>query len=492
MADIVDWLLGLIWSNWLVGLILIAAVWFTIRLRAVQFRRIPDMFRLMVHGRSSDAGVSSFQSLSMSLANRVGMGNIGGVATAIAFGGPGALFWMWAVALLGAATSFIECTLGQIYKERDHTGKYRGGPAFYIEKGMGQRWFGLLFAGVAVVAMILLPTVQANGISSAMNTAWNLNPWIVAVGVVIVVAFIIVGGVKRIASFAAAVVPFMAVGYILLALVVIGANASEVPAMFGLIFRSAFGLDATFGAMIGLAIQWGVQRGVYSNEAGQGNGPHHAAAAEVSHPAKQGLVQAAAVYIDTLLVCSATGLMILSTGMYRVFEGGSADGAVIFVGNDAVAEAEAGPAFTQAALNSLFSGLGATFVAIALLFFALTTLIAYYYIAETNFTYLVRRSSNPRVQAVGIRFVQLAILIAAAWGSVASGSEAWALGDIAVGMMAWLNIIAILILQQPAVKTLADYDRQRRQGKDPEFDPVAAGVKNATFWEERQRVKDPA
>lgn len=476
----------LVWSNGLIALCLLAGLYFSLRLRFVQVRLLGDMVRQVVKGDSSAEGVSSFQALAMSLAGRVGTGNIAGVATAIAFGGPGAVFWMWTVAFLGASTSFIECALGQVYKERDEqSGSYRGGPAYYIEKAMGQKWYAMLFAGVTVIAMgFLLPGVQANGITSAMDSAWGLDPKITALGIIIALAFIVVGGVKRIATFASLVVPFMAIAYIALTAVVLVVHWDTVPSSIALIFRSAFGFDATFGAVLGLAVQWGVRRGIYSNEAGQGTGPHAAAAAEVSHPAKQGLVQAMAVYIDTLFICSATAFMILSTDMYRTYDNGSTSGNVIYLGEPQVADVTIGPAFTQQALDTVHSGWGGPFVAIALLFFAFTTIVAYYYMAETNLFYVMRNSSV-KARGIVVRILQLALLLTVAYGSLTEAEAAWTFGDIGVGLMAWLNIIAILILQKPAIKVLKDYETQRKQGIDPQFDPRPLGIRNAQFWEER-------
>ena len=486
MQELLGQINDIVWSLPLIYLCLAVGVFFTVRLRLVQVRHIPAMIGQLRAGESSEHGVSSFQSLAMSLAGRVGTGNIAGVATAIAFGGPGAVFWMWAMAFLGAATSFIECTLGQIYKEEDDNTEYRGGPAYYIEKGMGQRWYGILFAIVCVLAMgLLLPGIQANGITAAMENAWALDPRIVTIFLVIALAFIVVGGVKRIAIFAGVVVPFMALGYIALALIILVINAAEIPHMFAMIVSSAFGADAVFGGIIGLAIEWGVKRGVYSNEAGQGTGPHPAAAAEVSHPAKQGFAQSFAVYVDTLFVCSATAFMLLSTGMYRTYSGGSSDTPVLAEGPGRLAASVAvGPGYTQAALDTVFPGLGSSFVAIALAFFAFTTVVAYYYMAETNITYLTRRMGSG-VQGVARRLVQLAILLAVAWGALSTAEDAWTMGDIGVGLMAWLNIIAILILQKPAIKALKDYERQRKDGVDPQFDPRDLGIKGAEFWERR-------
>ncbi len=478
----------------LIYLCLAVGLYFTVRTMFLQFVNIPDMIRQLREGQDSKDGTSSLQSLMMSLAGRVGMGNIGGVATAIAFGGPGAVFWMWAMALLGAATSFIESTLGQIYKERDRdTGEYRGGPAYYFTKAYSHKpWgkalvvYGVLFAIVTIFATsYFLPGVQANGVAAAVEQAWSVESWIVAVAMVILLAFIVVGGVKRIATFAVYVVPVMAVLYIVLALIILFLNADQIPVVFGSIFSSAFGMDAVFGAIVGLAIQWGVRRGVYSNEAGQGTGPHAAAAAEVSHPAKQGFVQAFAVYIDTLFVCSATAFIIISTGAYRVYEGESEAGAVIFEGGSLPATASVGPAYVQSGFDAMFSGFGPTFVAVALAFFAFTTIVAYYYMAEVNLVFITRNFSNPLFRRVALRALQGLILVSVAYGAVATTGAAWGLGDIGVGSMAWLNIIGILLLQGPALKALKDYRAQKRQGLDPQFDPRPLGIHNATFWEER-------
>jgi len=469
---------GIIWSPALVYLCLGAGLYFSIRTRFVQVRGFREMIRLMLSGQKSEAGVSSFQALAMSLSGRVGIGNIAGVATAIAAGGPGAVFWMWVTAFLGASTAYIESTLAQIYKEKDDEGRYRGGPAYYIEKAMGQRWYAWLFAVVTILATgLLLPGVQANGIATGMRNAWGIAPWMIAVFLAIALAVIIFGGVKRIARFAEIVVPFMALAYILVAVAIMGMNAEQLPSMFALIFKSAFGMEAAFGAVLGMAVQWGVKRGIYSNEAGQGTGPHAAAAAEVSHPAKQGYVQAFSIYVDTLLVCSATAFMILATGMYNVVH---PDGSMIV---NQLPGIEAGPGFAQAAVESVLPGYGAGFVALALLFFAFTTIIAYYYMAETNIAYINRKVHRPWM-ILGLRIM---IIGAVVLGVLRSAGAAWTLGDIGVGLMAWLNVIAILILQKPALLALRDFERQKKAGVDPTFDPDALGIRNADFWRRRLR-----
>jgi alanine or glycine:cation symporter, AGCS family len=479
VAAIVDYVNGLIWSKALIFLCLGVGLYFSVRTRFMQVRGFAEMIRLMFAGQKSEAGVSSFQALAMSLSGRVGIGNIAGVATAITFGGPGAVFWMWTMAFLGAATSYIECTLAQIYKEKDREGRYRGGPAYYIEKAMGQKWYALTFAVATVIATgMLLPGVQANGIAVSVQNAWGVTPAASAALVVIALGMIIFGGVKRIARFAEIVVPFMALAYMLMALVIMFINVDQIGAIFGLIFSSAFGLDAAFGAVLGLAVEWGVKRGVYSNEAGQGTGPHSAAAAEVSHPAKQGYVQAFSVYVDTLLVCSATAFMILSTGKYNV---NHPDGSMLV---NALPGMETGPGYTQAAVESVMPGFGASFVALAIMFFAFTTIVAYYYMAETNVQYISRNAAPSWL----LFLLKLALMGSVTYGAVRSASIAWGLGDIGVGLMAWLNIIAIVILQRPALLALKDYERQRRAGVDPDFDPEALGIRNAEFWRRRRKT----
>jgi AGCS family alanine or glycine:cation symporter len=473
VSEFVKYLDGLIWSQPLIYLCLGAGLYFSIRTRFMQIRGFAEMIRLMFAGTASAAGVSSFQALAISLSGRVGIGNIAGVATAITAGGPGAVFWMWVMALLGASTSYIECTLAQIYKQKDDRGQYRGGPAYYIEKAMGQKWYALTFAFATVVATgFLLPGVQANGIAQSVENAWSIPPLWTAAVVVVVLGAIIYGGIRRIATFAQYVVPFMAFGYIVMALVVMVMNVEKVPEVFALIWNSAVNPSAPFGAIIGLAIQWGVKRGIYSNEAGQGTGPHAAAAAEVSHPAKQGYVQAFSIYVDTLIVCSATAFMILCTGKYNVEnpEGG------FFVEN--VPGLATGPGNTQAAIESVLPGYGSSFVALAIMFFAFTTIVAYYYMAETNLEYINRN----KAPTWALHLLKLAMIVAVGFGAIRSAEVAWDLGDMGVGIMAWLNIIAILIVQKPALLALRDYEAQKKAGLDPTFDPDKLGIANADLW----------
>ena len=497
MEGLVDLVNGIIWSPALVYLCLGAGLFYSIMTRFVQVRLFGEMITLLFTGKSSAQGISSFQALAVSLAGRVGMGNIAGVAAAIGFGGPGAVFWMWVVAFLGASTAYVEATLAQIYKEKDViTGEYRGGPAYYFERALGQRWYGILFAVASILACgMFLPGVQANGVISAfaqvMGEGTPMNIMGLEVGsmrlvglaiILVILGTIIFGGIKRIATFTEYAVPFMALGYIGLALVIMFTNYQMIPEVFGLVISDAFTAQAGFGAAIG----WGVKRGIYSNEAGQGTGPHAAAAAEVEHPSQQGLVQAFSVYVDTLLVCSATAFMIITMGTYNI-QGTLPDGQFI-VQNVAAGVEINSPAFTQMAMETMYGQFGNIFIAVAVFFFAFTTILAYYYIAEVNVAYLTRFISRG-ANRTGLFLVKILIMVMVAYGGLNSAGYIWDIGDIGVGLMAWLNIVGILVIfivARPTLTMLRDYEAQRKAGvKHYTFDPAKFGIKNAPYWEER-------
>ena len=497
MEGLVDLVNGIIWSPALVYLCLGAGLFYSIMTRFVQVRLFGEMITLLFTGKSSAQGISSFQALAVSLAGRVGMGNIAGVAAAIGFGGPGAVFWMWVVAFLGASTVYVEATLAQIYKEKDViTGEYRGGPAYYFERALGQRWYGILFAVASILACgMFLPGVQANGVISAfaqvMGEGTPMNIMGLEVGsmrlvglaiILVILGTIIFGGIKRIATFTEYAVPFMALGYIGLALVIMFTNYQMIPEVLGLIISDAFTAQAGFGAAIG----WGVKRGIYSNEAGQGTGPHAAAAAEVEHPSQQGLVQAFSVYVDTLLVCSATAFMIITMGTYNI-QGTLPDGQFI-VQNVAAGVEINSPAFTQMAMETMYGQFGNIFIAVAVFFFAFTTILAYYYIAEVNVAYLTRFISRG-ANRTGLFLVKILIMVMVAYGGLNSAGYIWDIGDIGVGLMAWLNIVGILVIfivARPTLTMLRDYEAQRKAGvKHYTFDPAKFGIKNAPYWEER-------
>ena len=491
MEGFISALNGIIWSPALIYLCLGAGLFYSILTRFAQVRHFKEMCKLLLNNSESDKGISSFQALAVSLSGRVGVGNIAGVAAAIGFGGPGAIFWMWVVAFLGASTAYAESTLGQIYKVEEN-GQYRGGPAYYFERCLGWRWLGIVFALSAIIGCgIFLPGVQANAVGNAVTQIFGDGNMVVTsfgeVGtyklialaiILIVLAFIIFGGIKRIAHFTQIAVPFMALGYIVMALIVVFLNLDKVPGVFNLILSDAFSAQAGFGAAIG----WGVKRGIYSNEAGQGTGPHAAAAAEVEHPAQQGLVQAFSVYVDTLFVCSATALMILITQQYNV--AGELPAGQFIVQNVDAATEIGSAAFTQMALLSVFGNFGQIFVGVALFFFAFTTILAYYYITETNVAYL-NRVFNNRLPVV---LFKLLLMFMVAYGTVNSAGYIWNIGDIGVGLMAWVNVVGILaifFMYKPTMRCLRDYEEQKKNGGPISFDPVRLGIKNATFWENK-------
>ncbi|RFB13645.1 alanine:cation symporter family protein [Bacillus sp. HNG] len=475
LDQIVNTIVNWLWSPVLVAFIVFCGIYFSIRTRFLQIRHIKEMARLIISGKGSDAGVSSFQALVMSLSGRIGVGNIAGTATGIAFGGPGAVFWMWVITFIGATSAFVESTLAQIYKEKQD-GEYRGGPAFYIEKGLGWKWFAVIFAVATLLAMsFLMPGIQANAIADGMHNAFGIDKSITGLIVVALVGFTIFGGVKRIARVAELVVPFMAAGYLLIAIAIIVVNFGKIPEVFGLIFRSAFGAEELFGGILGSAVMWGVKRGLYANEAGQGTGAHPAAAAEVSHPAKQGLVQAFSIYLDVFLVVTSTAMMILFTNQYNVIN--EKTGKFI---TENLPGLETGAGYTQAAVDTILPGFGPGFVAIALFFFAFTTIYAYYYIAETNLAYLVRG----RFKGLAFLALKLVLIGSIFYGSIRTATTAWAMGDIGLGIMVWLNLIAILLLFKPASIALKDYEQQLKQGIDPVFNSSKYGIKNADFWKD--------
>ena len=497
MENIINAIYNVVWSNWLVYLCLLSGVYFSLRTKFSQIRNLKTMIKLLLSGEKSDEGISSFQGFCTALAGRIGTGNIAGVATAIAWGGPGALFWMWAIAFLGAGSAFAESTLGQLYKEQ-HEGQYRGGPAYYIEKGFGETGFAkayaLLFAIVTVIAIgVLLPGVQSNSIADAVQSSFGLSKPITAVILVVITGIVVLGGIKRIGSAAEFIVPFMGGIYILMAVIIIIVNIRQLPMVLGQIFKGAFGADPAFGGIIGSTIAWGVKRGVYSNEAGQGTGPQASSAAEVNHPAVQGFVQAFSVYVDTLFVCSATGFMILMTNSYTTFNEGT--GELLYNAGTSFTTDQIGPQYTIAGINTLIPGFGGAFVTVALFFFVFTTLMAYYYIAEVNLTYIIKKITGGKSSKAAIYVLVVVFLGMIAFGAVKSASLAWTMGDIGVGMMAWLNIIAILILSNTAMKCFNDYERQLKAGvptTEITFDPVSLGIKGATFWEERAKESKKA
>ncbi|MGR5176740.1 alanine/glycine:cation symporter family protein [Vibrio parahaemolyticus] len=454
MTDVINLMNDLLWGSILVYLLVGVGIYFTVRLGFIQFRHFGHMFSVLKNSRKADAaGISSFQALCTSLAARVGTGNMAGVAVALTFGGPGAIFWMWLIAMLGMATSFAESTLAQLYKTRDDDGNYRGGPAYYMEKGLGMRWMGVLFSIFLIIAFgLVFNAVQANSIASAMNTAFGIEPIYVGVFIVLISAFVIFGGIRKIARTAELIVPVMALAYLLLAFVVVFMNIEKVPEVLAYIFKSAFGLQEAAAGGVGYAIAQamiqGIKRGLFSNEAGMGSAPNAAASATPypPHPASQGYVQMLGVFTDTIVICSATVAIILMSGEY--------------VPHGEVTGIE----LTQRALSSQVGDWGGIFVAVAIFFFAFTSIIANYSYAETNLIFLEHNHK------AGLGIFRIIVLGMVLFGSVATLPTVWALADVSMGLMAIVNLIAIILLSGIVVKLAKDYNRQLDAGKVPTFD----------------------
>ncbi|MBR1926925.1 MAG: alanine:cation symporter family protein [Bacteroidales bacterium] len=460
MSSIVSTLNGIVWSPALVVLLVGAGLYFSIRTRFVQLRRIGLMARLLTRKRKKESqrrGVSSFEAFCIALAGRVGTGNIVGVATAIALGGPGSVFWMWVIAFFGASTAFVESTLAQMYKFSHPTG-FRGGPSCYIEKGLGSKWIAVLFSVATILACgLLMPGVQSNGMSAALRNSFGISPLASGLALSLLVGLVIVGGVKRIAKAASFVAPFMAVAYLVIAAVVLGMNWRVIPDMLALIFKNAFGINPLCGGILGSTIMMGIKRGLYSNEAGQGTGAIPSASADVDHPAEQGLVQAFSVYVDTLLVCTATALMILSAGTFNILD--AKTGEMLLANDPGLGANYVG--YTQAAVDSAIGGFGGTFISIALTFFVFTTIMADYFYSESSVMYLcgVKKSASPAVEKALVWMLRVFVLGSVLFGSLKDADTVWTLGDIGLGMMAWINVVAILILAPKAFAALKDYER---------------------------------
>jgi AGCS family alanine or glycine:cation symporter len=484
MEQIVKSASSMLWGNAMILLCLGAGVIFAVRFKFFQIRYLKESIRLIREKNiKSSEGISPFQAFTMALAGRIGTGNIVGVITAIATGGPGAVFWMWILAILGAGTSLVECTLAQIYKVRKF-GEYRGGPAFYLEKGLGQKWLGILFAFFCAVGNILLiPGVHANAITSSLKGAFGLEKYLYGIFLVILLGVIIFGNVKRIAKVSEVIVPIMSVAYIFLALIIIFVNIGKLPEVFALIFRSAFGMDAVFGGIVGSAINMGIKRGVNSSSAGMGTAPQSAAAAEVSHPVKQGMVQAISVYFDTLLVCTATALMILITNAYNVTDASTGQFVVNYLGN-----VENGAIFAQKAAETVFPHVGSILIAISLFFFSSTSLMAAYYIGETNIIYFIGEERIKKDHPIFL-IVKVVFLCMVMFGSVRSGGLVWQLNDIGTGLMVWVNLFSIIFLSGIVKKAVDDYEMQLKAGKNPVFNPDALAIKNAETWTDKAMVE---
>lgn len=455
MNELITAVNDVIWSYVLIVALVGCGLWFTWRTKFVQFRMVGEMLRLLTESAVDSVGdqvkgkekrhISSFQAFAVSVATRVGTGNLAGVATATVIGGPGAVFWMWLIALIGSATAFVESTLAQLYKQK-HKDSFIGGPAYYIQKGLKCRWMAVLFAILITIQFGLSNnSIQANTICGAMQEAFGWSPIWVGVALATMALFIVFGGIQRIAKVSSVVVPVMAVGYIILALVIIIMNIHLIPHVFKVIILDAFGFSQIAGGSIGAAMMNGIKRGLFSNEAGEGSAPNAAATASTTHPVKQGLIQALGVFTDTLMVCSCTAFIILISGLYQVPELN-------------------GIALTQSALQSEIGSIGPMFIAVAIFLFAFSSIIGNYYYGEANIRFITQ--NNKVMTAYRIASAGLMVM----FGALASFELVWNIVDLFMAFLTACNLIAIVLLGRYAFRLLDDYRQQKRQGiKEPVF-----------------------
>ena len=469
--DFLNYIIGqinmVLWSYVLIALLLLSGLFYTLRTGFAQGRLLGDMVALITgklsslkDGEKKIAGqVTGFQAFCIAVASHVGTGNLAGVAIAVVVGGPGALFWMWIIALLGAATSLIENTLAQTYKVKDGKGGFRGGPSYYMEKALGQKTLGYIFSIIVIVTFaFVFNTVQANTIAQAFETTFNLGGVVSGVILAALTALIIFGGLHRIANVVGFLVPIMAIGYVVVAVIVLALNIHHIPRLFMSIIEAAFGLKQAVGGAIGVAMLQGIKRGLYSNEAGMGSAPNAAATSNVSHPVKQGLLQAFGVFVDTILICSATGFIVL---LYPDF----------------ATTAKEGIQVTQDALAYSIGSWGKDFITLCIFLFAFSSLVGNYYYGEANLEFLTKRKSSMlifRVLTVACVFL----------GSVAKLAFVWNIADVSMGIMALMNIIVIAILSPKAIAIIRDYIRQRKEGKNPVFKAKdIPGLENTECWD---------
>ena len=462
ILNLIDGLNTFLWSYILIAMLITLGLYFTVRTKFVQFRYFKEMFRLLGDGASKEnkeeGKVSSFQAFCISTASRVGTGNIAGIAIAIVTGGPGAIFWMWLIALVGSASSFVESTLAQIYKVKD--GKsFRGGPAYYIEQGLKKKWMGVTFAILITVSFgFVFNAVQANTVSQAFNTAFGVDKLTMGIILAVLTALVIFGGVDRIAKVSEVIVPIFAGLYILVALFVIATNITELPGIFKLIFESAFGLrEITMGTMGGMMLT-GIKRGLFSNEAGMGSAPNAAAAADVSHPVKQGLIQTLGVFTDTLVICSATAFIII---LYPTY----------------MQTGLTGIELTQAALSSHIGPIGNIFIAVCIFLFAFGSIVGNYYYGQSNMEFI-------NLSKTGLNIFRALVVAMVLFGSLTKVQVVWNLADVSMGLMAIINLVAIALLGKYAFMALDDYTAQKKSGiKDPVFEAKKfKGLEKVQCW----------
>lgn len=460
---------AMVWSMVLVVLCLGVGLYLSLSLKFPQIRLVKEMIKLLTSKEESESGITPFQAFATTVGARVGMGNIAGVASAIFYGGPGSVFWMWMIAVIGAASAFVESALAQAYKVKSPDGEFTGGPAYYIEKGLKCKPYAVVFAVVAFLGPgFLMPGVQINSLVTVFEEAFSVNKILVGAICCIVLGIVVYGSIKRIAHIAEMLAPAMCAVYILAALIIVGLNITKLPGIFLMIIQSAFGVHAVLGGILGSAVSWGVKRGIYSNEAGMGCGAIVSAAAECSHPVKQGLIQSFSIYVDTLFIGTSTALIVLLTGTFDVIDG---------AGNFLMSQTggiETGIKWTQHALMSTFGSWSGKALAIIIVLFVFTSMTGYCYQAESNIRYLTGNSKK------AIAIARAVFLVASFLGAIVNADEVWAMGDIGYGLMAWANIIAIALLAPKAVALLKDYEKQKKEGKDPTFDPAEFGIEEET------------
>ena len=459
LNSLINFFNDILWGYVLIVMLLFVGTYFTLKTKFVQIRYFGQMIKILGDSVGHKGGVSSFKAFCISTASRVGTGNLAGVAIAIASGGPGAIFWMWLIAIIGGASSFVESTLAQIYKVKDGEA-FRGGPAYYMEKALNKRWMGVAFSIlISITFGLIFNSVQSNTISLAFHEAFKLDRTIIGIVLAIGTGAIIFGGVQRRANFSAAVVPVMAILYILVSLYVIVSNISMVPEIFRDIIENAFGIRQAVGGGIGAAIMTGVKRGLFSNEAGMGSAPNAAAAAETSHPVKQGFVQTLGVFTDTILICSCTAFMVLISGAHKT-------------------EGLTGIQLTQNALSSQVGGWGNVFIALCILLFAFSSIIGNYYYGETNIEFLTPNKTWLNLYRVGVIGMVM-------FGSIGELALVWNMADLFMGFMAIMNLVVIAVLYKVAIAALKDYIAQKKKGLNPQFKASSVPeLKNAECWED--------
>lgn len=465
IGSVVTTVSGVLYKPYVVPLLLLAAgLFFTFRSKFIQVRLLGESFRVVKEKPKTEGNVSSFGALMISTASRVGTGNIVGVSTAICTGGYGAVFWMWVTAILGGASAFVESTLAQIYKRKNKDGSSYGGPSYYMESALRQRWLGVVFAVIIIltyaVGYNMLASYNLQSAFSGFSFYGEKTPFVIGLVLAILFALCVLGGARRLTKVTGTLVPVMGVLYVVVALVVVLTHLNLVPSVFQRIFASAFDFRAIFGGFLGSCMMEGIKRGLYSNEAGMGSAPNAAATADVSHPVKQGLVQMLSVFIDTLIICSATALMCLCSGV------------------EPTAEA-AGAPYVQAALQSSLGNFGPVFIAVSMALFAFTTLIGNYYYCEGCLRFIFKKTPGKTFMTI-FRVIAAVIVLL---GAMLSMQLAWDTADLFQALMVVINIPVILILGRTSMLALQDYMEQRKQGKDPEFKAASIGLEEETeFW----------